>query len=68
MGMTSLVLVILAVSVRAVSWADAALRRREERRVADQAKQPDSTIAAEVDRRRPTNLTLAPVQRRSQWL
>ena len=49
MGMTSLVLVILAVSVRAVSWADAALRRREERRAADEANQSDATIAADSE-------------------
>ena len=39
MGMTSVVLIILAVSVRLVAWADAALQRRE---LARQAEVQDS--------------------------
>ena len=49
MGMTSLVLVILAVSVRAVSWADATLRRREAERVADETTHSEETIASEPE-------------------
>ncbi len=47
--MTSLVLVILAVSVRAVSWADAALRRREAQRIANEAEHADLTVTAETE-------------------
>ena len=35
MGMTTVVLIILALSVRAVSWADAVIRRRESERAAN---------------------------------
>ena len=48
MGMTSLVLVILAVSVRAVSWVDATLRRREAQRAADNATYSEGTVAPET--------------------
>ena len=48
MGMTSLVLVILAVSVRAVSWADAALRRREAQREAVEADHSEETVVPEA--------------------
>ena len=47
--MTSLVLVILAVSVRAVSWADAALRRREAQRIADRAEPTHATVTTETE-------------------
>lgn len=49
MGMTSVVLVLLAISVRAVSWADAALRRREAQRAADEAKHSEETVAPETE-------------------
>ena len=49
MGMTSLVLVILAISVRAVSWADATLRRREAQRAAEETKPIEEAVASEPD-------------------
>ena len=45
MGMTSLVLVLLAISVRAVSWADSALQRREAERAASAATHAEETVA-----------------------
>ena len=53
MGMTSVVLVLLAISVRAVSWADSALQRREARRatseVAPQMDAGTTDADAEVE-------------------
>ena len=53
MGMTSVVLILLAISVRAVSWADSALQRREARRAASEvAPQTDVGVTdtdAEVE-------------------
>ena len=48
MGMTSVVLVILAVSVRVVSWADAALRRREAQSEADELQQSNASVVPET--------------------
>ena len=48
MGMTS-VLIILAVSVRLVAWADAALRRRESEQDAQVQETPADTTVEPVD-------------------
>lgn len=49
MGMTSVVLIILAVSVRLVAWADAALRRRELARQAEVQDSAAETTAEPAD-------------------
>ena len=49
MGMTSVVLVLLAISVRAVSWADSALQRREARRAASEVAPQDDVSATDAE-------------------
>ena len=49
MGMTSVVLVLLAISVRAVSWADEALQRREARKATNEVVPQEDIGTTEVD-------------------
>ena len=49
MGMTSVVLVILAVSVRAVAWVDAQMRRRELEREARESELSKELAAPEPE-------------------
>ncbi len=49
MGMTSVVLVLLAISVRAVSWADSALQRREARRAASEVAPEEDANVTDAD-------------------
>ena len=49
MRMTSAVLVLLAISVRVVSWADSALQRRETRRAAGEVAQDEDAVKTEED-------------------
>lgn len=49
MGMTSVVLIILAVSVRAVSWADATIRRRQAQQTTDESAPTEEIVATETE-------------------
>ena len=49
MGMTSVVLIILAVSVRLVAWVDAALQRRESEQKAEIQETPVGTTVEPID-------------------
>ena len=49
MGMTSVVLIILAVSVRAVSWADATLRRRQAQKTTDDSAPAEEIVPTETE-------------------